>query len=42
MDGLGALWKTHIDPRWLFPNHSCASAKPARAAPQLSRRASCA
>ena len=20
LDGLGALWKTHRDPRWLFPN----------------------
>jgi integrase/recombinase XerD len=21
LDGLRALWKTHRDPRWLFPNH---------------------
>ena len=21
LDGLGALWKSHRDPRWLFPNH---------------------
>ena len=28
LDGLGALWKTHRDPRWLFPNHSGASANP--------------
>ena len=28
LDGLRALWKTHRDPRWLFPNHSGASANP--------------
>jgi site-specific recombinase XerD len=26
LDGLGALWKTHRDPRWLFPNRSGAPA----------------
>jgi integrase/recombinase XerD len=28
LDGLRELWKTHRDPRWLFPNHSGASANP--------------
>ena len=26
LDGLGSLWKTHRDPRWLFPNRSGAPA----------------
>ena len=26
LDGLRALWKTHCDPRWLFPNRSGAPA----------------
>jgi len=25
LDSLGALWKTHRHPRWLFPNHSGAN-----------------
>jgi len=25
LDGLRALWKTHRNPRWLFPNHSAAN-----------------
>jgi len=25
LDGLRALWKTHHNPRWLFPNHSGAN-----------------
>ena len=25
LDSLRALWKTHRDPRWLFPNHSGAN-----------------
>jgi len=28
LDGLREFWKTHRDPRWLFPNHSGASANP--------------
>jgi integrase/recombinase XerD len=34
LDGLRALWKTHRDPRWLFPNRSGAGS----ANPQVLRR----